>query len=128
MSKKEEFKILVDKILNENAQTGTIKDEILLSTTNVLQMLTNLDQQIEEQKEYINSLGKKVKALEGNFKTLIKSLVASGYINLGERRKLMKRNILTQEALVILLRKKRVISSKDLITEIKRLKTDKLKE
>jgi predicted S18 family serine protease len=122
MGKKEEFKKLIETVLNENSQSEDSRDEILIGTTNVLQMLANLNQQIEEQREYINSLEKQIKIFEGNFKTLINALTTSGYIDLSERRKLLKRNILTQEALINLLKKKRFINMKDLLMEIKKLK------
>ena len=122
MDKKEEFKKLMDEILN--AASKDSKVEIPLITKNVLHMLTNLQQQIEEKREQLNELEKRAIKIEDKFVLLIKELQKAGYINLGERRKLLKRNILTQEAFINLLNKKGLIDKKELLEEIKRLRKE----
>jgi hypothetical protein len=119
MDKKEEFKKLMDEILN--AASKDSKAEIPLTTKNVLHMLMNLHQQIEDQREQLNKLEERAIKTEEKFVLLIKELQKAGCINLGERRKLLKRNILTQEALINLLEKKWLIDKKELLEEIKRL-------
>jgi hypothetical protein len=54
MGKKEEFKKLMDEILN--VASKDFKVEIPLITKNVLHMLMNLHQQIEDQREQLNEL------------------------------------------------------------------------
>jgi hypothetical protein len=117
MGKKEEFKKLMDEILS--VASKDFKAEIPLITKNVLHMLMNLHQQIEDQREQLNELQERAIKIEEKFMLLIKELQKAGYINLGERRKLLKRNILTQEALINLLKKKGLIDKKELIEEIK---------
>jgi hypothetical protein len=118
MGKKEEFKKLMDEILSLVSKDS--KAEIPLITKNVLHMLINLLQQIEEKREQLNELEKRAIKIEEKFVLLIKELQKAGYINLRERRKLLKRNIFTQEALISLLKKKGLIDKKELIEEIKR--------
>ena len=125
MDKKEEFKKLMDEILN--AASKDSKVEIPLITKNVLHMLMNLHQQIEDQREQFNKLEERAIKIEEKFVLLIKELQKAGYINLGERRKLLKRNILTQEALINLLEKKWLIDKKELLEEIKRLRREQPK-
>ena len=90
-------------------------------------MLINLNQQIEEQREHVDKLSKQLKDLERNLNILIKELVSLGYIDMSERRKLFKRNLLSQEALTNLLVAKKVISRKELLNRIKLLKTSQSK-
>lgn len=118
MGKKEEFKKLMDEILNVASKDS--KAGIPLITKNVLHMLMNLHQQIDEKREQLNELEKRSIKIEEKFMLLIKELQKAGYINLGERRKLLKRNLLTQEALINFLEKKGLMNKKELIEEIKR--------
>lgn len=118
MGKKEEFKKLMDEILNVASKDS--KAGIPLITKNVLYMLMNLHQQIDEKREQLNELEKRSIKIEEKFMLLIKELQKAGYINLGERRKLLKRNLLTQEALINFLEKKGLMNKKELIEEIKR--------
>src|SRR4030042_2658273 len=122
MDKKEEFKKLVDEILNVACKDSKV--EIPLITINVLNMLMNLHQQIEDQREQLNELKKRAIKIEDKLVLLVKELKKTGYINLRERRKLLKRNILTQEAFINLLKKKGVIDKKELLEEIKRLRSN----
>ncbi len=103
------------------------KGEIYIGSENTLHMLINLNQQIEEQRENVDKLSKQLKDLERNLNILIKELVSLGYIDMSERRKLFKRNLLSQEALTNLLVAKKVISRKELLNRIKLLKTSQSK-
>ena len=84
-------------------------------------MLMNLNQQIEEQREHVNRFEEQIKKLEGKINTLIKELKTLGYLNIKERRKPLKRTIITQEAFTNLLKSKGIITKKELLDEIKRL-------
>ncbi|MCX5718456.1 MAG: hypothetical protein NT055_00575, partial [Nitrospirae bacterium] len=51
-----------------------------------------------------------------------KELEKLGYLNIKERRSLLRRNILTQEALINLLEKRGLVKKKEVIEEINRLR------
>ena len=125
METKEEFKKLMEEICDvvfkESAKPKGIKFEIPLITKNILSMLMNLNQQIEEQREEINRSEEQIKRLEGKINVLIKELKTLGYLNIKERRKPLKRTIVTQEAFTNLLKNKGIITKKELLDEIKRL-------
>ena len=127
MGRKEEFRKLIDEGLNKISQTKNKKGGIYIGAEDTLHMLINVSQQIEEQKENIDKLSKKLKDLERNLNILIKELVSLGYIDMSERRELFKRNLLSQEALTNLLVAKKVISKKELLNMIKLLKTSQTK-
>ena len=127
MGKKEEFRKLIDEVLGKISQTKNKKGEIYIGSEDTLHMLINLNQQIEEQRENVDKLSKQLKDLERNLNILIKELVSLGYIDMSERRKLFKRNLLSQEALTNLLVAKKVISRKELLNMIKLLKTSQSK-
>ncbi len=126
MKTKEEFKKLMDEIFDvvfkESAKSRSSKFEIPLITKNVLHMFMNLNQQIEEQREHVNRFEEQAKRLEEKIKLLIKELKTLGYINIKERRKPLKRTILTQDAFINLLKNKGVITKKELLEEIERLR------
>jgi hypothetical protein len=125
MGTKEEFKKLLEEICDvvfkESAKPKGSKFEIPIITKNVLYMLINLNQQIEEQREQVKRFEEQVKRVEEKIKILIKELKTLGYINIKERRKPLKRAIVTQEAFINLLKNKGIITKKELLDEIKKL-------
>jgi len=125
MDKKDEFKKLMDdilkEILNEVEQTSESKMDFALITKTILDILLNLNDQIAEQKKYISKLEEQLRKSEHDFKFFIQELKKDGYINIKERRKLLRRNSLTNEALINLLGKKKVIGKTELREEIRRL-------
>jgi len=126
MEKKEEFKKLMaeigDAVVKENEKSDGSEFTIPLITKNILYMLINLNQQIEEQAGHFNGLEEQVIKIEEKFKFLIKELEKLGYLNIKERRSLLRRNILTQEALINLLEKRGLVKKKEVIEEINRLR------
>jgi hypothetical protein len=126
MEKKEEFKKLMaeigDTVVKENEKSDGSEFTIPLITKNILYMLINLSQQIEEQAGHFNGLEEQVKKVEKKFKLLVKELEKLGYLNIKERRSLLRRNILTQEALINLLEKRGLVKKKEVIEEINRLR------
>ena len=96
MDKKEEFKKLMDdilqEILSEVKKTTSSRKKLPSITKTILDILVNLDKQIVEQKEYISKLEEQFRKSENNFKFLIEELKGDGYINIRERRKLLARN------------------------------------
>ena len=125
MDKKDEFKKLMgntlQEILSEIENNSKSKKELPFITKTVLDILVNLDEQIAEQKEYISKLEEQLRKSEHDFKFLIEELKGDGYIGIRERRKLLLRNSLTNEAIINLLGKEGIISKTKLREEIKRL-------
>ena len=125
METKEEFKKLMEEICDvvfkESAKPKGPKFEIPLITKNVLYMLMNLNKQIEEQRDLIKKYEEQTRRVEEKIKVLIKELKTLGYLNIKERRKPLKRTIVTQEAVTNLLKNKGLITKKELLKEIKRL-------
>jgi len=87
----------------------------------VLRLIISLEKQIAEQKEQIQTIEDKTARLEKNFRILISELIHGGYINVPERRKTLKRNLLDHEALMNLLKKKGIISAGEFLREIRQL-------
>ncbi|GEM_PF-3216016 len=87
----------------------------------VLRMIVNLEKELRSQNERIEQIETKIAQVEKNLKILIDELRRGGYINLPERRKVLKRSILDQEALMNLLKKKGVISKREFLREIQQL-------
>ena len=87
----------------------------------VLRLIVNLEKQLAEQRDQMKKTEEKTVQLEKNFKILIRELLHSGCINVPERRKMIKRNVITQEAVLNLLQKKGVISKREFLKEIKQL-------
>lgn len=120
VKKIEEFE---HKTLDKSGQSKDTQEDIQYSTkdiSNIFSMLIDLDIQIKEQRSKIDKLETESRRLVENIKFLVRELVKSGHIKIGERRKNLKRNILTQEALVDLLSKKRIMTKKELVHEIKK--------
>ena len=127
LSKKEQFQKIVDNILNEVSKSKNKKSEIHVSMEETLDLLINLNQQIEEERKNIHELSKYLERLEGKIDLLIKELVTSGYIKISERRNLLKRNILNQEALINLLARKKFINKTELLNTVKKMKASQSK-
>ena len=127
LSKKEQFQKIVDNILNKVSKSKNKKSEIHVSMEETLDLLINLNQQIEEERKNIHELSKYLERLEGKIDLLIKELVTSGYIKISERRNLLKRNTLNQEALINLLARKKFINKTELLNTVKKMKASQSK-
>lgn len=132
MQKQEEFKKLMDEIIEAFIQDESISmngsvAHLSIITKNVLEMLINLSKQIEDQGKYIERLETQLKRKENEFKILVKELTSAGFINLRERRKLLKRESLTQEALINILKKEGLVNRKKLLDEIRKLRDKEIK-
>jgi hypothetical protein len=122
MAEKDHFKQLMDVILEEVLkETKRSKKELPVVTTTVLDILVNLNEQIAEQKEHINRLEEKIEKNEHDFKLLLEELRKEGLLKIRERRHLFRRFMLTNEAVINLLARNRVINQKDFRAEIKML-------
>jgi hypothetical protein len=95
-------------------------DELSLSP-DVLRLIVNLEKQLAEQRDQMKKTEEKTAQLEKNFKILIRELLHSGCINVPERRKMIKRSVINQEAVLNLLQKKGVINKREFLKEIKQL-------
>jgi len=87
----------------------------------VLRLIVNLEKQLAEQRDQMKKTEEKTAQLEKNFKILISELLHSGCINVPERRKMIKRSVINQEAVLNLLQKKGVINKREFLKEIKQL-------
>jgi len=122
--KKEEFKKLMDEIvdafLHQSANADSALD-ITSMTKNLLNILLNLNQQIDELRGRLQKREDHEKRVEKDLKLLIQELKDQGYISIGERRKLLKRTVLGQEALIQVLISKGIIKKSTLIEEIRKM-------
>jgi hypothetical protein len=122
--RKEEFKKLMDEIvdafLHQSANADS-KLDITSMTKNLLNILLNLNQQIDELRGDLQKREEHEKRVEKDLKLLIQELKDQGYISIGERRKLLKRTVLGQEALIQILISKGLIKKNALIEEIRKM-------
>ncbi|MCG2722063.1 MAG: hypothetical protein L6290_08625 [Thermodesulfovibrionales bacterium] len=120
MKKKEEFEKLIDSVLNRFTQAKDLRGRVYIDAEEILRIFINLNQRIEEQREHIDELSKKLKGSDKNLNLLIKELVRSEYIKVGEKRNYLRRNIHSVEAIIALLQKNNILNKKDLIRELKK--------
>ena len=120
MKKKEEFEKLIDSVLNRFTQAKDLRGRVYIDAEEILRIFINLNQRIEEQREHIDELSKKLKDSDKNLNLLIKELVRSEYIKVGEKRNYLRRNINSVEAIIALLQKNNILNKKDLIRELKK--------
>ena len=111
-----------DTVVKESEKSDSSEFTISLITKNILYMLINLNQQIEEQTKHLDSLEEQVRKVEDKFRLLVRELEKLGYLNIKERRSLLRRNILSKEALINLLEKRGLVKKKEVIEEIARLR------
>ncbi|MGW8273118.1 MAG: hypothetical protein ACWGN7_07000 [Thermodesulfovibrionales bacterium] len=125
MGKKTEFSRLsdgvVEQLIREIDESGSVSPLMQLVAKNMLEMLHILWNQLEERDRLIGELEGKIRVLENEFRVLIHELTTLGYIHLGERRQVLKRSLLNQEALIALLKRKNIIRKEELVAEIKKL-------
>jgi polyhydroxyalkanoate synthesis regulator phasin len=125
MDKRDEFKRLIDdileEILNERGKLQESKEDLSPIPKTVIDILINLNGQIAEQEKNIDRLEEKIEKNEHYFKLLVEELKKEGNIRLRERRHLLRRAILSNEALINLLSRGRFINKIELRSEIKRL-------
>jgi len=87
----------------------------------VLRLIVNLEKQLAEQRDQMQKIEEKSTQLEKNLRILVSELIHGGYINVPERRKMLKRSLIDHEALMNLLKKKGIISKREFVREIKQL-------
>ena len=95
--------------------------ETLSLSPDVLRLIVNLEKQLAEQREQLRKVEDKSAQLEKNLRILINELIHGGYINVPERRQMLKRSMIDHEALMNLLKKKGLISKREFVREIKQL-------
>jgi hypothetical protein len=121
MKKREEFQKLIDDFLDKIIEAKSNKRSIYMSAEAVISTFINLNQQIEDQRKDINRLSGDLGKMKKELDLLIKELVKSEYIKISERRNLLKRNLINQEALMNLLLEKKIINKKEISSMIKQL-------
>jgi len=92
---------------------------------NIVKTLVIHGQSIEKLQKRIEKLEKQAKNFESNLELILKELIRSGCLNIGDRRKPLKRTVATLDALIQVLHKKGQINKKQLIGEIKKLRQQK---
>ena len=88
------------------------------------EIIRNLVQQLEEQKQQINSISKQCEELQSTLKSLLEQLGSSELFPQEERRKPLMRNNAALESLINTLTKKHVIHKRELLYELKKLRKD----
>ena len=88
----------------------------------VFSALTELREENKKLRKRIERLEKQSAGYEENIELLMKELIRTGCVNIGERRRILKRTSVTQEALIQLLKKKGYITQKSLLFELKKMR------
>jgi hypothetical protein len=127
MTKKreEEFQNILDNVVDAfvaaKAESPAL-DEFRPVIMNLFKLLSTLERQVREGRDEFRHLEERMVRIEKEFKLLIKELRNFGYISkLSERRKPLKRNMLTLEALLNIIHEKGIITKKEFRQEILRL-------
>lgn len=100
-------------------ETQTSEERYL--STELLRLVVDLEKEVAEQREHLKKVEEKTAQIEKSLKILISELIHAGYINVPERRQLLKRNLINHEALINLLKKKGIVSKREFIREVKQL-------
>lgn len=87
----------------------------------LLRLVVDLEKELVEQREHLKKVEEKTAQIEKRLKILINELIQAGYINVPERRQLLRRNLLNHEALINILKKKGIVSKREFIREVKQL-------
>jgi hypothetical protein len=101
-------------------QSASTSIESPVNIKDFVQMIVSLKQQVERQREELDGLSERMKKSDDNLKLLIKELVKAEYIQIGERRNPLQRNIASIESLINIMIKKRMITRKELFAEMKK--------
>lgn len=109
----------ISGISNQAENSAT---ESPISTTDLLQMIVSLKQQVEKQKEELDSLSDRIRKSDDKMKLLVSELVNAQYIKIGERRKPLQRNITSVESLINILLRKHMITRKEFLAEVKKFR------
>jgi hypothetical protein len=127
MTKKreEEFQNILDNVVDAFVAAkaeSPARDEFRPVIMNLFKLLSTLERQVREGRDEFRHLEERMVRIEKEFKLLIKELRNFGYISkLSERRKPLKRNMLTLEALLNIIHEKGIITKKEFRQEILRL-------
>jgi len=120
MTKNEELQEFIDSISKKHMQSKDGKDNCYLGIEDMLHIFKNLNEQIDGQRKIIQGLSKHLEILQNAFTILTRELVKNGHLQIREKRNFLLRNKDTLDALITLLNKKKVISSRELLIELKK--------
>jgi len=120
MTKNEELQEFIDLISKKHMQSRDGKDNCYLGIEDMLHIIRNLNEQIDGQRKIIQGFSNHLEILQNAFTILTRELVKKGHLQLREKRNFLLRNKDTLEALITLLHKKKVISSRELLIELKK--------
>jgi hypothetical protein len=123
--REEEFQNILDTIVDAFVAAkaeSSASEEFRPIIMNLFKLLSTLERQVREGRDEVRQLEERMVRLEKEFRLLIQELRNLGYISkLSERRKPLKRNMLTLEALLNVIHEKGIITKKEFRQEILRI-------
>jgi hypothetical protein len=120
MTKKEEFQNLLSSISRKPGKSKNRKTNSRIDTEDILHIFKNLNEQIDDQNKIIHSSLKQIEIFQNALTILTRELVVKGYLRPREKRNFLLRNENTLEALILLLNRKKLISGRELLIELKK--------
>ena len=120
LTKKEEFQKLINSISQQHIQSKDTKDNFYIDTEDILHIFKNLNEQIDDQSKIIHGCSKQLEIFQNALTILTRELIKKGHLQIREKRNFLLRNENTLEALITLLNRKKLISSRELLIELKK--------
>ena len=118
MKHKEDFQTLLNSISKKHTQSTEPRGNSYIDAEEIIRIFEYLNEQIEEQSEIIDRCSRQLAIFQNGLKKLIRELVKRGYLQIGEKRNLSSRNSNTLEALITLLNKGKLITRRQLLSEL----------
>jgi hypothetical protein len=128
MTKKEEFQNLLSSISRKPEKSKNRKTNSRIDTEDILHIFKNLTEQIDDQNKIIHSSLKQIEIFQNALTILTRELVVKGYLRPREKRNFLLRNENTLEALIHLLNRKKLISGRELLIELKKKRKEPVAE
>jgi len=113
LTKKEEFQELINSISKKHIQSKDTKDNFYIDS-----------EQIDGQSEIIHGCSKQLEIFQDALTILTRELVKKGHLQIREKRNFLLRNENTLEALITLLNRKKLISRRELLIELKKKRNE----
>jgi hypothetical protein len=124
LTKKEEFQELINSISKKHIQSKDTKDNFYIDSEDILHIFKNLNEQIDGQSEIIHGCSKQLEIFQDALTILTRELVKKGHLQIREKRNFLLRNENTLEALITLLNRKKLISRRELLIELKKKRNE----
>jgi len=120
MTKNEELQEFINSISKKHIQSKDTKDNFYIDTEDILHIFKNLNEQIDDQSKIIHRCSKQLEIFQDALTILTRELVKKGHLQIREKRNFLLRNGNTLEALISLLNRKKQISRRELLIELKK--------